>query len=93
MVHYVYIIKSISAGLFYRGYSLDPVARLAQHNSGLSNYTCGKGPWELVYIEAFDDKKSALIRERSLKKFSRAQLQAVIASDRNIVGLFGTGFV
>lgn len=91
MVHYVYIIKSLSSGIFYRGYSLDPIARLAQHNSGLSNYTTGKGPWELVYVEAFADKKSALIRERSLKKYSRVQLQVVIGSDKNIVKGFIEG--
>ena len=91
MVHYVYIIKSLSIGIFYRGYSLDPIARLAQHNSGLSSYTSGKGPWELVYVEAFADKKSALIRERSLKKYSRVQLQVVIGSDKNIVKGFIEG--
>ncbi|RZK48612.1 MAG: GIY-YIG nuclease family protein [Pedobacter sp.] len=91
MVHYVYIIRSLSSGIFYRGYSLDPIARLEQHNEGLSSYTSGKGPWELVYIEAFEDKKPALVRERSLKKYSRAQLQIVITSDKNIVERFGKG--
>ncbi len=71
MLHFVYIIYSISTGIYYRGYSVDPIGRLAQHNANLSSYTSGKGPWQLVYIEGFEEKKQALQREISLKKYSR----------------------
>lgn len=63
MKHYVYIIQSISAGKFYKGYSLSPYDRLKQHNNGESRYTQHFCPWELVYIQSFDSKTEALKRE------------------------------
>ena len=41
--------------------------RLAEHNTGLNRWTRAHGPWRLVYFEAYDDKHSALARERFLK--------------------------
>ena len=33
----------------YIGVSVDPSTRLAQHNTGLSKWTRGKGPWVLTW--------------------------------------------
>ncbi len=38
-----------SAGQKYIGLSQDPQTRLLQHNSGISRWTKGKGPWTIVW--------------------------------------------
>ncbi|MBK8296991.1 MAG: GIY-YIG nuclease family protein [Saprospiraceae bacterium] len=39
MPFFVYIIVSLQNCTFYKGFSLNPVLRLKQHNDGLSKYT------------------------------------------------------
>ena len=77
---YVYIIKSVSSGIFYKGFTLNPLKRLEQHNLGESRYTASKGPWELVYFEKFDNKRDALIREKQIKKYNHNYLNKLIAN-------------
>ncbi|HET8838915.1 MAG TPA: GIY-YIG nuclease family protein [Flavobacteriaceae bacterium] len=83
MKHFVYIIHSSTLSIFYKGYSLFPFARLVAHNSNKSRYTRNKGPWELVFLQSFATKREALIRERSLKKYSHSQLEELIVSAKN----------
>ena len=45
-MYQVYILLSES-GRTYIGVSADVETRLAQHNSGVSKWTRGKGPWVL----------------------------------------------
>ncbi len=68
MIYYVYILKSQVDGTYYKGITMDYAKRLMEHNSGQSGYTSHKIPWEMIYAEIHPDKKSALIRERKLKK-------------------------
>src|SRR5699024_8787107 len=82
---FVYIIYSKTRDSYYRGYSTQPYKRLRQHNEGESRYTRNKGPWELVYLERFDTKRAALIREKSLKKYSKKQIRSLIDSPKNIL--------
>ena len=88
MAHFVYIILSLKDGSYYKGYSLDPLLRLLQHNSGKSTYTKNKMPWQLIYIEQHLDKRSALIREKALKKYSHIQIEKLIISGKNILENF-----
>jgi putative endonuclease len=66
-IHYVYILKSLKDGTYYKGYSTDYTQRLHEHNYGRTNYTCDKRPWDLIYVEVQPSKKAALLRERKLK--------------------------
>ena len=88
MAHYVYVIKSLVDGCYYKGVSESPKQRLMQHNGGLSTYTSTKCPWTLVYVEESATKREALIRERTLKKYSHEQIERLIGSPNNIVGTF-----
>ena len=88
MAHFVYIILSLKDGSYYKGYSLDPLFRLLQHNKGESTYTKNKLPWQLVYIEEQIDKRSALIREKALKKYCHLQIEKLIVSEKNIINNF-----
>jgi putative endonuclease len=91
MPFYVYILQSAFDRSFYKGFSENPLQRLAQHNDGQSHYTSLKRPWKLVYIETFADKRSALIREKNLKKATVQRLQEIINSNKNIVREFVGG--
>ena len=67
MPWHVYILEN-ERGRFYVGSTgRPPEIRLAEHNTGLNRWTRAHGPWRLVYLEAYDDKHSALARERFLK--------------------------
>ncbi|MCD4773019.1 MAG: GIY-YIG nuclease family protein [Bacteroidales bacterium] len=39
MCYYVYIIKSDSIGIFYKGFTSNPEKRLFEHNNNKSRYT------------------------------------------------------
>ena len=79
---YVYILRG---GPFlqqiYVGISGDLEQRLSYHNSGRCSHTCKFIPWEIVYSEMYQDKASALRRERQIKGWSRAKKEALIAGE------------
>ena len=64
---YVYLLHSISDRGFYIGYSSDLRKRLAEHKRGASFATKSRGPWKLVYYEAYIERQDAEGRERYLK--------------------------
>jgi putative endonuclease len=68
MNHFVYIIYSQDFNTYYKGYSLDPLQRLAEHNANKSTFTARKGPWVLVHLEVFSNKSMALKRECRFEK-------------------------
>jgi putative endonuclease len=84
-MHYVYILLSHKDGSYYKGYSENPIARLNQHNEGKSRYTSFKCPWKLIHMEMYSTKSEALKRERSLKKYSHAQIEVLVRSSKNIL--------
>jgi putative endonuclease len=63
----VYILKSESKGLLYKGFSKDPEKRLLDHNSGKNKSTKGHRPWKLVYIEKYPTRMEAREREKYFK--------------------------
>jgi len=78
-MHYVYVLRSITDHGLYIGYSSDLRHRLAQHKAKAALATSYRGPWELIYYEAYLDRDDALGREKYLKsgagrRFLRAQL-------------------
>jgi putative endonuclease len=81
--HYVYIIYSVGFSKYYKGYSTNLQKRLAEHNDKKSRYTKHYVPWVIVFLQSFDDKEAALKREKSLKKYSKAQIEELIKSELN----------
>ena len=51
----------------YAGLTSDLKKRLVEHNEGKSTFTKFGRPWELVYYEAYKNKKDAASREKYLK--------------------------
>ena len=82
-MYYVYIIESESNRAYYKGFSEQPLVRLAQHNSGECSSTQKGIPWKLVFIQLFESKREALIREKVIKKYSRNYIKWMIDSNLN----------
>ena len=74
-MHYVYVLRSLRLGSLYIGCTSDLKARVALHQNRRSLATKGKGPWELVYYEAYRHRADAYQREQSLKQFGGAYRQ------------------
>ena len=78
-MHYVYVLRSSADNGFYIGYSANLQKRFAQHVGGDSLATSHRGPWKLIYYEAYIEQANAIGRERYLKsgagrRFLRVQL-------------------
>src|SRR5437764_2754841 len=77
---YVYLLHSTKDNGFYIGFSTDLKRRLSEHKRGASFATKSRGPWKLIYYEAYLNQEDALGRERYLKsssgrRFFKAQLK------------------
>lgn len=65
----------------YTGITNDLEKRLSAHNAGkATKYTRARGPVELVFVESYADKSSALKREMGIKSLLRMEKLALIES-------------
>ncbi len=64
---YIYVLHSESDAGLYIGFSGDLRRRLCEHQSGLAAATAHRGPWRLIYYEAYVEEADARGRERFLK--------------------------
>jgi len=67
VIFYACIIKCKIDRSLYKGSTENLDLRLKQHNSGKSDYTAKKLPWELVYSGQFNTGEEALNRVRYFK--------------------------
>ena len=79
-MHYVYVLRSLKDNGFYIGYSANLRKRFSEHVTGGSFAASHRGPWQLIYYEAYLERDDALGRERYLKsgsgrKFLKTQLR------------------
>ena len=75
-----YILRSETSSRFYVGSTQDLPRRLSEHERGHSLATRGRGPWELVYSEEFEQLQEARRRELEIKRWkSSKMIQALIA--------------
>jgi putative endonuclease len=78
MAFFCYIVECVD-GTFYTGWTTDPNRRERQHNHGTgAKYTRMHRPVKLVYIEAVQDRSTAMKRERAIKHLRREQKQKLI---------------
>ena len=82
-MHYVYVLRSMADYGLYIGYSANLRKRFERHAQGDSFATAHRGPWKLIYYEAYLEQADALGREKYLKsgsgrKFLKAQLRAYL---------------
>ena len=91
MTFYVYILQSLKDQSYYKGFTENPLLRLQRHNKGESSYTRNKIPWQIIYLEPKEQKRDALIREKSLKKYSHEQIQQLITSKNYLTEFINSG--
>ena len=64
----VYILYSDKFDKTYVGYTSSLIERFKSHNNlAKSGYTIRFRPWKVVYIEVFQSKTQAIVREKWLK--------------------------
>ena len=72
---YVYLLHSAKDNGFYIVFSTDLKKRLSEHMRGASFATKSRGPWKLIYYEAYTERKDAEGRERFLKSGAGRRLK------------------
>ena len=77
---YVYVLHSLEDHGLYIGFTTNLKKRIAEHENGASFATKYRGPWKLIYYEAYLQQVGALGREKYLKsgagrRFLRTQLR------------------
>ena len=78
---YVYVLRCADNSL-YIGETNDVDLRVMRHNDGrASSFTAARRSVTLLYSEQHPDRAAALTRERQLKRWTRAQKEALIAGD------------
>src|SRR5437899_7797400 len=85
---YVYLLHSTKDNGFYIGYSTDLKKRVSEHKRGASFATKSRGPWKLIYYEAYTEREDAEGREKYLKsgagrRFLRSQLRHYLKNSRH----------
>ena len=79
--HYVYVVECADSSL-YTGYTTDVERRVDEHNAGEgAKYTRGRTPVEVVHVESFDSKSTAMSREYEVKQLSRGEKERLIRLD------------
>ncbi len=77
---WVYILRC-GDGTLYTGIALDVAARVEQHQAGKgAKYTRGRGPVALLHQERCASRSAAAVRELAIKRLSRRDKLALIAS-------------
>jgi putative endonuclease len=79
---WLYILQSQSTGRYYVGSTNDLDRRLSEHNRAHSPATRGRGPWILVYSEAFAALVEARRRELEIKKWKSSKAIAYLIENR-----------
>ena len=79
MAYYVYLLASKRNGTLYVGVTNDLARRVWEHRTGVAEgFTKTHGVRHLVHFEAFDDPRSAIEREKKLKRWRREWKIALI---------------
>jgi len=88
MFYYVYALHSSKDGKLYIGFSTDLKSRFKEHADGKVRATFYRRPLELIYYEAYKNRKIAQKRERQLKngKAHTALKKRLIMTERKVQG-------
>ena len=77
--YYVYIMANKTNSTIYIGVTNDIARRVEEHKNGLINgFTKRYNINKLVYVETTNDIKSAIQREKQLKKWGREKKEKLI---------------
>lgn len=80
-MYYVYVLKSKKDNKLYTGCTVDLKKRFNMHNKGKVESTKNRGPFEIIFYEAFLNKDDAFIREKWLKSgWGRNHLDKILGN-------------
>jgi putative endonuclease len=87
---YVYILTNRPNGTLYVGVTNDLVRRVFEHRSGaVAGFTKRYGLKRLVHFEQFDDIRTAIQREHTIKHWPRAwKVRTIVAGNPGWVDLY-----
>ena len=92
MNFYVYILYNLDHDKFYIGQTYNLKKRLFEHNTKLSLYTSKySGRWSLVYYEKYNNRSTAMKRERFLKKQKNKNFYKKLCKTKKISWLESRG--
>ncbi|MCA6098525.1 MULTISPECIES: GIY-YIG nuclease family protein [Bradyrhizobium] len=81
---YVYFLTNRPNGMLYVGVTSDLVRRIFEHRSGFVDGFTKRGLKRLVYFEHFDEIRTAIQREHTIKHWRRAwKIRKIIAANPN----------
>ena len=79
MYYFVYILATGRNGTFYVGVTNDLLRRIWEHKNDLAKgFTKKYGIHQLVYYEPHTSIEAAIIREKSIKRWTRAMKMEAI---------------
>ncbi len=82
LVYYVYLLASGKHGTLYLGVTNYLVRRVYEHkNKLMPSFTSRYGIDRLVWFECYEDPRSAIAREKELKKWRRDWKISLIERD------------
>ncbi|WP_082463774.1 TrmH family RNA methyltransferase [Sphingomonas sp. Leaf17] len=85
MSFYAYMLRCAD-GSYYLDHTDDLERRVGQHQGGeIAGYTQDRRPVSLVWSQDFPTRLEALEAERQIKGWTRAEKEALVASDREAV--------
>lgn len=78
LMYYVYILRSLKTGNFYKGLTNNVNRRIAEHLNGSIQTTKNSGPWKLVHVEICNSRIEARKLEKYFKSgFGREIIQEI----------------
>ncbi|HEY4506714.1 MAG TPA: GIY-YIG nuclease family protein [Candidatus Paceibacterota bacterium] len=66
-MYYFYVIRFVKNGKLYKGLTSDLKRRILEHRNGVSSFTSKNGSFDLIFYEAYIDKKDAIEAEKYFK--------------------------
>ncbi|WP_290810801.1 GIY-YIG nuclease family protein [Halovivax sp.] len=76
--HVVYVLEC-DDGTLYTGYTTDLERRVAEHNAGDgAKYTRPRTPVDVVHVERYESRSTAMAREYEIKQLSRAAKERLV---------------
>jgi putative endonuclease len=80
-MYYVYVIKSIKDGSYYKGRTENINRRLTEHNNGKTKSNRINKPFRLIHVELTDNLENAIKLEKYLKSGYGRELIKEIDAD------------
>jgi putative endonuclease len=83
LMFHTYVIQSTTSGVLYIGQTNNLHDRIHRHNTNRNKWTKNKGPWILIFSQAFESRAEAMALETKLKSFKNREYLLVWIEQQN----------